>query len=125
MANYSPILYNGTWLLTGKIGNSGTYISRAVQAGQNVRVKVIYDALLPSGASVNCQIKGNATGENPNTAQDWTDVPQISSSPTDDGYYEIVREISGQTFESAAVKLILNGSTIARPMVKNLRVMIL
>lgn len=124
-ANYSPILYNGTWLLTGKIGNSGTYISRAVQAGQNVRVKVIYDALLPSGASVNCQIKGNATGENPNTAQDWTDVPQISSSPTDDGYYEIVREISGQTFESAAVKLILNGSTIARPMVKNLRVMIL
>lgn len=124
-ADYSPVLYNGTWLLAGKIGTSGTYISRAVNAGQNVKVKVIYDALLPSGSSVNCQVKGNATGENTNTADDWTDVPQISSSPTDDGYYEIVRELTAQTFESAAIKLTLNGSTIARPMIKNLRVMIL
>lgn len=123
--DYSPILYNGTWLISGAIANTGTYITRAITAGQNVKIKVIYDALLPSGASVNCQVKGNATGENTNTAETWTNVPQVSSSPVDDGYYEIVRELDEQTFETAAIQLILSGSTIARPMVKNLRVMIL
>lgn len=124
-ADFSPVLYNGTWLLSGAISTSGTYISRAITAGQNVKVKVIYDALLPSGSSVDCKVKGNATSGNTNTAEDWTAVPQVSSSPTNDGYYEIVRELTAQTFESAAIKLTLNGTSAARPMVKNLRMMIL
>lgn len=113
----SPILFPGTQLVVGQVGTSGTYVSRAIAGGSNVRVKVVFDALIPGGAAVAVSYKGADIGDT------WTTVPFVGSSPVDDGFYEITHEITGVTETMVQIKLELTGTAAARPRVKNLRFM--
>lgn len=116
-ASASPILFPGTQLVVGTVGATGDYVSRAIKAGSNVRVKVIFDGLIPAGSSVVVSYKGVDAGDT------WTTVPFVGSSQIDDGFYEITHEITGVNETMVQIKLALTGTTAARPRVKNLRFM--
>lgn len=116
-ATFSPVLFPGTQLVVGKVGTSGTYVSRAIAGGSNVRVKVIFDAIIPGGSSVVVSYKGVDAGDT------WTTVPFVGSSQIDDGFYEITHQITGVNETMVQVKLELTGTSAARPRVRNLRFM--
>lgn len=111
----SPVLFPGTQLIEGTIGANGTYISRAVPAGAGVSVKVIFDALVPSGATIAVEYKGIDAGDV------WTAVPEIATRNVDNGFVEFTHEITGITETAVQVRLTLNGTTSARPRVRDLR----
>ena len=80
-------------------------------------MRVIYEADIPSGASVTPSWKGSAGGAV------YAAVPSVSSVLIDSGFREYTFEqtgLSGQTY--VTVKLALAGTTGARPRVRNLRV---
>lgn len=116
-ANASPVLFPGAQLVVGQVAAAGTYVSRAIKAGSNVRVKVIFDAIIPGGATVVVSYKGVDAGDA------WTAVPFVGSSAVDDGFQEITHEITGVNETMVQIKLELTGTTAARPRVKNLRFM--
>lgn len=116
-ASASPILFPGTQLVVGKVGGNGTYISRAINGGSNVRLKVVIDALIPGGSAVSVSYKGVDAGDT------WTSVPFVGSTPVDEGFYEITHEITGVNETMVQIKLELTGTAAARPRVKNLRFM--
>lgn len=116
-SSFSPVIFPGTQLVAGKVGDTGTYVSRAIAGGSNVRVKVIFDALIPGGSAVNVSYKGADVGDA------WATVPFVGSSQGDDGFYEITHEVTGVTETMVQIKLELTGTAAARPRVKNLRFM--
>lgn len=115
----SPILYPGTQLVHGVVHTSDTYVTRAVPAGQNSRIKVIYEARVPSGSSLELKYKGIDAGDA------WVTVPQIASTSVDSGFVEFVHEISSVNESAVQVQITLSGNTAARPVVRDLRVMVL
>jgi hypothetical protein len=116
-ANASPILFPGTQLVVGVVGATGVYVSRAIKGGAGVRVKVIFDAVIPGGASVGVQYKGADIGDA------WATVPFVGSTQGDEGFYEITHEVTGVTEDMIQIRLNLAGTTAARPRVRNLRFM--
>jgi hypothetical protein len=101
----------------GSVSANGDYVSRAIKGGTNVSVKVLFDAIIPGGSSVTVKYKGVDAGDT------WATVPYVSSSPIDDGFYEMKHEIAGISEDMIQIKLELTGATSARPRVKNLRFM--
>ena len=113
----APVLFPGTQLVVGKVKTAGTYVSRAIKGGTAVRVKVIFEAVIPGGSAVAVSYKGADIGDV------WVTVPFLGSAAVDNGFYEITHEITGITETMIQIKLDLTGSTAARPRVKNLRFM--
>ena len=119
-ATVSPVLHPGGQLAYGWLGQSGTYISRATIAGTSVRVRVIVDVLLPSGSALSIAWKSSELGAS------WSsDMPLITSSISDNGFVEMVYEVTGITADQVQVKITSTGTPAARPFVKNLRVMVM
>jgi hypothetical protein len=116
-ADLGPSLFPGTELIVGTVNGTDSYVSRAIKGGTGVRVKVIFDALIPGGSSVGVQFKGADVGDT------WATVPFVGSAPGDNGFYEITHEVTGVTEAMVQIKLNLTGNTAARPRVKNLRFM--
>lgn len=114
---FSPVLHPGTQLVVGKVGTTGSYVSRAIGGGSNVRVKVIFDAVIPGGSSVAVSYKGGDVGDG------WTTVPFVGSTQGDNGFYEITHEVTGVNEQQIQIMLELTGNAAARPRVKNLRFM--
>jgi len=116
-ASSSPVLFPGTQLVAGTVGTTGDYVSRAIKGGSNVRVKVIFDAIIPGGAAVAVSYKGVDAGDT------WATVPFVNSAQVDDGFYEITHEVTNVNEAMVQIRLALTGTTAARPRVKNLRFM--
>lgn len=116
-ADFSPVLFPGTQLIAGRVGSTGTYVSQAIKGGSNIRVKVVFEALVPSGAAVAVSYKGANVGDT------WSEVPFVSTSPLDENWLEVTHEVTGVTEDMVQVKLSLSGTTGARPRVRNLRFM--
>lgn len=122
-AQASPVLHPGMQLLSGQLGNEGTYVSRAVLAGLNSRVRVVYELLAPAGSAAVVQVaNGGADASNPAS---WSAVPLLTSGPADDGYVEMTHEVSDIDHLSVRTRLVLTGTTAARPYVRSLRMMVL
>lgn len=117
--NFSPVLAPGTQLVAGVVASTGTYVSRAVPAGSGVRIKVIYEAIIPSGASVTTAYKG------PDVGDTWANLPAPTTRPVDDGFIEYVHEITPVTEVTIQTRLTLAGTSAARPRVRDLRVIVL
>ena len=115
----SPVLTPGTQLAYGAVAAAADYITRAIPAGTAARVKVIFEADIPSGASVVVKVKGVDSGDA------WVTAAYQSVSPADDGFLEVTHELASITETSVHVKLSLTGNTNARPRVRNLRVIVL
>lgn len=116
-ADSSPILYPGSQLIAGEIATSADYVTRAIPAGSNTRVRVIFDAIIPGGAAVNVSACGIDAGDN------WQAVPYQGATPNDDGWQEISHELLGINESAIRVRLTLTGNAAARPRVRNLRVL--
>lgn len=118
-ANFSPLLYPGTQLVVGKVSTTALYVSRAVPAGSAVKIKVILEGLIPSGANVTAHYRGiDPSGT-------WTSVPYLSDRPVDDGFSEFTYELTPITETAIQIKLTLSGTSAARPRVRDLRIIVL
>lgn len=116
---FSPVFHPGTQLVVGKVAQSADYVSRAVPAGNNVAVKVILDARVPSGASLMASLRGL------NDAAAWQPLTLTNTRPVDEGFVEHVFTLTGVTEEAVRVKLNLTGTPAARPEVANLRIIVM
>ena len=118
-ADFSPVLQPGSQLASGILASTGSYVSRAVPAGAAVTAKVIYEAIVPSGATVAAYYKG------PDISDSWTAMTSIDTRNVDDGFVEFIHTTTGITELTLQIKLVLNGTPAARPRVRDLRVIIM
>lgn len=111
----TPVLFPDTQLVAGTLQTSGDYVSRAFKAGTNVTVRVIFEAVLPSGSTVQVFYKG------PDLGDTWTAIPQTATGPADDGFTELTHSIANVTEQTVQIKLVINGTSAARPRIRDLR----
>lgn len=114
----SAVLAPGTQIVTGAVATSADYITRAFEAdATGADVRIIFDANLPSGASVAVFVSGTDAGDT------WQSVAQVGTAKAvGDGYYEFQYLKTDLNEANIRVKLVLTGTIAARPFVKNLRV---
>lgn len=116
----SPVLYRDIALVAGKRLTTGDYVTRAMQTNiglsANVKLTAYYDLLLAGNSSVAAYYES--------AADTWTTLPLIVGTELGDGWVEIKREVSGLTLTETRIKLVLTGSGINMPRVRNLRVAI-
>lgn len=117
--DFSPVLFPGTQLVAGTMASTADYVSRAVPAGTSATVKVIYEGIVPSGATVDVFYKGQDVGDT------WQPIPITANNPADDGYTEFIRTVTGVNELTVQIKIVLNGTTAARPYLRDLRVIVL
>jgi hypothetical protein len=115
----SPVLHPGAQIVSGQVAATADYVSRAIPGGSSVTVKAVYEAFVPSGATVTVQYKG------PNAGDPWTAVPQVATRAVDNGFVEFTHQVTGVNKASVQIKLILSGTTAARPRVRALRTFVL
>lgn len=116
----SAVLHPGSQLVSGAIATSAEYITRAIEADAGgAAVRVIFDAEIPSGATVTVFVKGVDVGDT------WQAVSQEGSAkPLGNNVYEYQYVKTGVMEARVQVKLVLTGTAAARPFVYNLRVSI-
>ncbi len=117
--NVSPALHPGSQLVAGVVASTGTYVSRAIPGGTGVTAKVVFEAFVPSGATVTVHYKG------PDFGDTWISVPQTASVAVDDGFFEFTHVLGSITETSVQIRLTLAGTTAARPRVRDLRCFVL
>ncbi|UTH76100.1 hypothetical protein [Chromobacterium sp. IIBBL 290-4] len=115
----SPVLFPGTQLVSGQVAQSADYVSRAIPAGNNARVRVVFEALIPAGAGVAV----TASGIDPSDV--FQPVAYQGSKPQGDGWMEMTHELASISEAMVRVKLTLSGNSAARPRVRKLRVIVL
>ncbi|PID66589.1 MAG: hypothetical protein CR975_02115 [Gammaproteobacteria bacterium] len=115
----APILHKHIQVITGKIKNTGNYITRAIPAGANCRVRVLIDAFLPAGSQLQ-------TFTRTDTQADWQALDRIGDRQLDDGQVELTYE-TGSTISATTVQveLRLSGHAGARPQLANLRTLVI
>lgn len=118
-ADFSPVLFPGSQLVAGVVQNTGTYVTRAIPAGAAVNIKTIFNAVIPSGATVVPYYKGVDVGDA------WTALTLASATPVDNGFVEFVYQATGVTETAVQIKLELSGTPAARPRVADLRAVVL
>ncbi len=116
--NLSASILPGAQLIQGVVDLSAEYVSRAIDAdATGVTVKVIYDAVIPSGAGVTVQVSGVDIGDT------WLSTTQVGvAKALGDSLFEYQYSRAAVTEARVRVKLILTGTVAARPIVSNLRV---
>ena len=113
---YSPLLGRGPQILTAKIAETGDYVSRSFTCGTGRRVMVTTEEFVPSEASVEVYVE---------TAQDiWTIAGHSESEQIGDGWVRYRRFVSCD-LPATRLKIILQGSSSARPLVQNISAVIL
>lgn len=112
----SAVIYPGTTLAVGTIAQSATYVTRAIPAGQNCRLTVVYEAKIPAGASIACEFQADSGA--------WTAMSNPSVTPsTYEGFSSFQFVATGINAQTVRVRLTLNGGAGSRPVIKDLRCM--
>jgi hypothetical protein len=110
----SPVLFQGVQAVLGTMDETGDYVTRAITAGNNITVKIMYESYTPGNSQVKAYV------QNPDSQ--WTLVQLTSGSPVGDGWEEhthVAENFSGAT---TRVKIVLEGNVLYRPQVRNLKV---
>lgn len=108
---FSPILGRDPQLLSGKIGTTGSYVSRAFVCGNGKKVMVTLEEFIPSGASLEVSVM---TG--PDT---WSVASMNDEDPIGDGWYRR-RYFVPCSHATTKIKLMLSGGAAARPKVRKI-----
>ncbi|TQL73481.1 DUF4815 domain-containing protein [Delftia sp. HK171] len=116
--NHAAHLLPGMQLVAGSLQATGDYISPAINAGTNVTLNVVAEAVLPAGSALAVQMQAEGSSA-------WTNVPYLSTSPQTAGVLELSYRLTGISAERLRVRLILTGSHGARPQVTNLRAIVI
>ncbi|WP_304680271.1 hypothetical protein [uncultured Desulfovibrio sp.] len=109
----SPVLWPGTQLLAGTLTQSAVYQPRAVRAVGATRAVLIFEAHLPSGATVTPELRTDA-GE-------WTAMTAEGDTQQGDGWVEFRYGAELADADEARYRLTLAGTSLARPRVRNLK----
>lgn len=116
----SAILFPGTQLVRGTIARTAEYVSRAVDAAATgCKVRIIFDANLPSGSSVDVYLSGVDAGDT------WKKVsldPNKIPIPVGNNVYEYDYFMGNVMEAKIRVRLVIKGTPASRPYVYNLRV---
>lgn len=115
----TPILDRDVQLLYGTIQPSCNYVGRAILGGVDVRAKVILEAYLPGTSSVRAFVKGVDKED-----KDWTQLSVSSSQAMGDGWVELTYTSNSMTEEMIHAYIDLLGSSLYRPKVRNLRMLV-
>ncbi|MBQ3695263.1 MAG: hypothetical protein II884_10905, partial [Synergistaceae bacterium] len=127
---YSPMLGREPQILTAKIAETGDYVSRSFACGTGRRVMVCTDEYVPSGARVEVYVE---TENDAWTRADdvWTIVNNVwgreinsDSEQIGDGWVRYRRFVPCD-LPTTRLKIILRGSSSARPLVQNISAVIL
>lgn len=107
----SPILYTSRKLITGKIAETATYISRQIKAGGGDAI-VYLESFVPNGASVGVEIEIDGV---------YKAVQSSQAEPLGDGWvrHEYKTAITGG--DTVRCKITLNGDINSRPLCRKLR----
>lgn len=113
---YSPMLGRAPQILTAKIATTGDYISRSFTCGTGKRVMVSTEEYVPAEASVEVYVE---------TANEvWTRAENSESEQIGDGWIRYRRFVPCN-LPATRLKIILRGSSSARPLVQNISAVIL
>lgn len=115
----SPLLTAGTQLAAGKVANTADYISRAIPSTTGSRVLVVYDGIVPGGSEVEVFLQGIDEGDA------WLPMPIVDSFNIGDDWREFSHELLSVSESMVHVKLTLTGTSLIRPRIKDLRVVVL
>jgi hypothetical protein len=115
----SPVLFAGTQVLLGNLGESAQYYSRAVPCAAGARVSVTFEALLPSGSGVQVEVQ-TSTGS-------WQAVAVTTATPVGDGWTENIHTVASFTGGGTETRcrLTLTGTAAGRPQVRKLRMVVI
>jgi len=114
-ADMGPLVWPGAELAEGAVAASGSYLSRSIPATGASKATVVYDAYVPSGATVVPKIKKDS-GE-------WEALTAGATTPMDDGWVEFVWTAALSSVSSVKLKIEMTGTPAARPMAANIRFM--
>lgn len=108
---FSPIMGRDPQIVTGKIGTTGDYVSRAFKCGTGKRIMVTTEENIPSGATVEVFVQ---------TAPDvWTKGEVSEEEPIGSGWHRRHRFVPcGEAVTK--IKIVLTGDAAARPKVRNI-----
>lgn len=115
----AAVLEPGVQLVAGSLQTSATYISPMLKAGGNVDVRVLFEAALPAGTSLQVHAQTDADGA------PWVLVPYASASPATAGVLELTHQLDDFAADRLRLRITLTGTHQARPMLRNLRAVIL
>ena len=115
-SKYSPILGRDPQIIIGSIQSTGDYISRAFACGTSKKVRITTTELEPTGSSI---VVSAETANNT-----FTECTEVKSSFLGDGWYTKVYEVNCD-LDYTRVKIVLTGSSAARPYVGSLSAVIL
>lgn len=111
---HSPMIFKGVQLLLGKISQTADYVTRAITAGTNSTVRVIYDCYTPGNSSVKIYYQ--------QADSTWTLIPLTSGSNIGNGVEERTHILESYNQATVRIKIVLEGNVLYRPYVKNLKV---
>jgi hypothetical protein len=115
----SPYLFAGSQAVFGNLGETGTYVSRAVPCAASAKVSCTFESLLPGASSVLVEFqKSDGT---------WQTVSLTSSSPVGDGWVEQTYTVASFTAAGTTtrVRLTVTGAAAARPQLRQLRLVVI
>ena len=115
-SKYSPMLGRTPQILTAKIAATGDYISRSFTCGSGKRVMVSTEEYVPSEASVEVYVE---TANNV-----WTRAENSEAEQIGEGWIRYRRFVPCG-LPATRLKIILHGSSSARPLVQNISAVIL
>jgi hypothetical protein len=115
----SPVLFAGTQVLLGNLGESAQYSSRAVPCAAGARVSVTFEALLPSSSGVQVELQ-TSTGS-------WQVVAVTTATPVGAGWTEYIYTVASFTAGGTTTRcrLALTGTAAGRPHVRKLRMVVI
>ena len=113
-ATHSPVLYQGVQLLLGTQSQTADYITRAIPAGNNTTVRIVYNSYTPGNSQVRVYF------QQPDST--WSLIPLTEGSPTGDGEEEHIHVLENYSQATVRIKIVLDGNVLYRPYVKNLKV---
>jgi hypothetical protein len=114
-AKAAPLLWPGAQLLSGSVSQSDDYYSRSIPATGATRAVLIYNAYIPSGATVTPEIQVDGGS--------WEALNQSGAVPQGDGVVEYSFEHDLSAANLAKVRFLLTGTSAARPRVSLIRFM--
>lgn len=111
---HSPVLYQGVQLMLGTQSETADYVTRAIPAGINTTVRIVYDSYTPGNSQVKVYF------QQPDST--WSLIPLTEGAPIGDGEEEHTHILENYNQATVRIKLVLEGNVLYRPYVKNLRV---
>lgn len=114
-ADMSPLVWPGAELAEGIVAGDGDYYSRSIPATGAAKCTIVYDAYVPSGATVVPNIQKDSGS--------WETLTAGATTKMDDGWVEFVWTAALSSVSALKMKLELTGTSAARPMAANIRFM--